>query len=201
MTKEKKIALVLAGTVLLGASPSTLTGCQKKEEMKEEVQVSETSIDTKDIIVIDTFHSEVISRGINSRYLILYKVDTQENKEFSTEEISAISYVFRDINNQDYVGVITEFINRDSEEVLTRMLAYSKEDMTDQNTTIIVKPTKDKSWYANLENVIEKSSLKVAYEIYELKEIYNLINEGYIKEDDQTTYGSLEDLSYIYKID
>ena len=64
MTKEKKVALALTGVMLFGATTTSLTGCKTKEKQETGISVSETSIDTKDIVVIDTYNPNVLSNGM-----------------------------------------------------------------------------------------------------------------------------------------
>ncbi len=80
MTKEKKVALALTGVMLFGATTTSLTGCKTKEKQETGISVSETSIDTKDIVVIDTYNPNVLSNGMEGRYVIMYKIWTESIK-------------------------------------------------------------------------------------------------------------------------
>lgn len=185
MTKERKIALALAGTILLTGMSGSLTGCSKDKENEKRIETSETSIDAKDIVIIDTHNVYVESKGVEERYLILYKVGTEESKELSSVSTKAVSYIYRDINNSSYVGVFTEYMDRSSNEVASRLFAYSKEDMSDDRSIIVI-PTLDKSWYGSLVDLIDPSLLKNAYEIEELKEMYNKLNKDYLNNNDNS---------------
>jgi len=193
MTKEKKAALFLAGTLLLGALPVTLSGCITKKKDNEDLELSETSIDTKDIVVIDTYNNNVLSKGVNKRYLILYRVGLEENTNINMPNSEVTSYIYSDIMNKDYVGVFTEI--KSDKETLT-LFAYSKKDMTDTNCSIIVKPSKDISWYGHLDKLLDKDNQKSSYTLSELIELYNVLNEGYMEKDNQTTSGYEEELKY-----
>lgn len=190
MTKEKKIALALAGTLLLGATGTTLSGCEKKEKNETQVSVSETSIDTKDIVVIDTYNDKVVSTGINERYLILYKNWVGHDSNMDLPNNESISYVYRDVNNSNYIGMFTEYSDG------TTLFVYGDEKGLDNFRSIAVMKTTDKTWYGNLSNLIDQNSLKIAYEVEELIEIYNALNENYIKEEPKT-FNNSKTLSYL----
>lgn len=193
MTKEKKIALALAGTLLLGATGTTLSGCGKKEKSETQAIVSETSIDTKDIVVIDTYNDKVVSKGINERYLILYKNWVEHDPNLDLPNNESISYVYRDVNNSNYIGMFTEYSDG------TTLFVYGDELGLDNSRSIAVIKTTDKTWYGNLSNLIDQNSLKIAYEVEELIEIYNALNENYIKEEPKT-YNNYKTLSYTFKL-
>ncbi len=195
MAKQNKIALLLAGTVLLNTMATTLTACSSKEKNETSIEISETSIDTKDIVIIDTYNSNVSKKGINERYLILYKIGTEHDEKLDTPMNKSTSYIYRDVNNKEYVGVFTEYTDKRT------IFVYAKEDLSSTEKSIVVPITDDKSWYGGLENIIEKDHLKPAYEIYELLEIYNLLNEAYKDEKDSNETIYAESLSYKLLLD
>lgn len=193
MTKEKKIALALAGTLLLGATGTTLSGCGKKDKGETQAIVSETSIDTKDIVVIDTYNDKVVSTGINERYLILYKIEAKHDPKLDLPDNPSTCFIYRDVKSSNYIGMFTEY--KDG----TTLFVYGDELGLDNSRSLAVMKTTDKTWYGNLSNLIDQDSLKIAYEVEELIEIYNTLNENYIKEEPKT-YNNYETLSYTFKL-
>lgn len=194
MTKEKKVALALTGVMLFGATTTSLTGCKTKEKQETGISVSETSIDTKDIVVIDTYNPNVLSNGMEGRYVIMYKIWTEHSEELDLPNNKSQTYIYRDVKNNKCIGMFTEY--EDGEAIF----AYGPENLGEFSSTILVDKTNDKSWYGSLSNLIAANSLKIAYEIDELLEIYDKINEGYIEENQIETYNDKEKISYTFKL-
>lgn len=194
MTKEKKVALALAGVMLFGATTTSLTGCKTKEKQETGISVSETSIDTKDIVIIDTYNPNVLSNGIKGRYVIMYKIWTEQEPNLDLPNNKSQTYIYRDVKDNKYIGMFTEYEDNET------IFAYGPETLDKFSSSILVDKTNDKSWYGSLSNLIDANSLKIAYEIDELLEIYDKINEGYIEENQVETYNDKEKLAYTLEI-
>jgi len=126
--------------------------------------------------------------------VIMYKIWTEHSEELDLPNNKSQTYIYRDVKNNKCIGMFTEY--EDGEAIF----AYGPENLGEFSSTILVDKTKDKSWYGNLSNLIDSNSLKIAYEIDELLEIYDILNEGYIEENQIETYNGKVKLAYTLEI-
>ena len=186
MKNKKKILPLLALLIALNVNAMSLTGCQTKDEKREDTEtVSETSVDIERIVVIDTLDPAVEKLNLEERYVILYQVNQKESLSPNDPNVRIRETQYVDATNQSRIGVLTEFINISENKNIENIFAYANLNPLLDNSSFIVKPTKDKTWLYNFDQIVTEDYKKSAYEIYELIEIFQILNEEYLYGDNE----------------
>ncbi len=214
---KKKAALTLAAVGLISVSANTLSACnsvdheeEKQEELEDKTELlkpelnenapSETTVDAKDIIIVDTFNEKLNAIGMNERYLVLLKVNETIEPSLHKENATTKYIEFKDIMNFNFSGIFGMENNTKGEaeyftfaygdktgEDLSKMAAYLGNDTIND-------------WVLTLKDVIDPSYLKDTYSINELKEIYALLNEGIELSENNYNVTPLSSTSYTLRI-